>query len=103
MVTEHPVEGPQPSASLSASSEVLRLLAEGTSAATGDDFFRSLARHVATALGARYAFVAETLSAIPTPPAAFALALASVLRRFCTDAQCLEVSRELVRIFEVRK
>lgn len=48
-------------------------------------------------------FVTETLSAIPTPPAAFALALASVLRRFCTDAQCLEVSRELVRIFEVRK
>jgi transcriptional regulator with GAF, ATPase, and Fis domain len=71
MVTEHPVEGPQPSASLSASSEVLRLLAEGTSAATGDDFFRSLARHVATALGARYAFVAETLSPLESRSLAY--------------------------------
>lgn len=41
---------------------MLRVLAEGTSAATGDEFFRSLARHAATALGARYAFVAETLN-----------------------------------------
>ena len=44
------------------SSQILKLLAEGTAAATGDDFFRALARHAALALGARYAFVAETLS-----------------------------------------
>jgi formate hydrogenlyase transcriptional activator len=48
--------------SLSDSSRVLRVLAEGTAAATGDEFFRSLARHAALALGARYAFVAETLN-----------------------------------------
>jgi hypothetical protein len=42
----------------------LRILAEGTAAATGDEFFRSLARCAARALGARYAFVAETLSEI---------------------------------------
>ena len=44
------------------SSGVLRILVEGTAAATGEDFFRSLARHAAQALHARYAFVAETLS-----------------------------------------
>ncbi len=37
----------------------LRLLVEGTAAVTGDDFFRSLARHLAAALNVRYAFVAE--------------------------------------------
>src|SRR3954470_13727048 len=41
---------------------ILGALAEGTAAATGDEFFRSLARHAALALGARYAFVAESLS-----------------------------------------
>jgi len=40
----------------------LRALAEGTANTTGDEFFRSLARCAAQALGARYAFVAETLS-----------------------------------------
>src|SRR6267378_3145088 len=44
------------------STGILRVLVEGTAAATGDDFFRSLARHAAQALGARYAFAAETLS-----------------------------------------
>ena len=39
----------------------LRIIAEGTAAATGDEFFRSLARCAAQALGARYAFVAETM------------------------------------------
>jgi formate hydrogenlyase transcriptional activator len=43
-------------------SGVLRVLVEGTAAATGEEFFRSLARHAAQALHARYAFVAETLS-----------------------------------------
>ncbi|MES1177708.1 MAG: sigma 54-interacting transcriptional regulator [Myxococcales bacterium] len=45
-----------------ATSDILRAIAEGTSAATGDEFFRSLAKHAALALGARYAFAAETLS-----------------------------------------
>src|SRR6478609_5126640 len=71
MVAEHPVVGPQPNASLSGSSDVLRVLAEGTSAATGDEFFRSLARHAATALGARYAFVAETLSPLESRSLAY--------------------------------
>jgi formate hydrogenlyase transcriptional activator len=47
---------------LAAASNLLRSLVEGTSAATGDDFFRSLARHAAEAMGAQYAFVAETLN-----------------------------------------
>ncbi len=42
--------------------EALQLLTEGTAAATGDAFFRSLAQHAAKALKARYAFVAETLN-----------------------------------------
>lgn len=63
--------GLDPSASLSASSHVLRVLAEGTSAATGDDFFRSLARHAATALGAKYAFVAETLTPLESRSLAY--------------------------------
>ena len=45
-----------------AHSDVLRILTEGTAAAVGDDFFRSLARHAAIAMKARYAFVAESLS-----------------------------------------
>jgi transcriptional regulator with GAF, ATPase, and Fis domain len=44
------------------SRDLLRALAEGTAGTTGDDFFRSLARHAALALGARFAFVAESLS-----------------------------------------
>lgn len=44
----------------------LRLLVEGTAAATGDDFFYSLARHLATALNVRYAFVAECTDATNT-------------------------------------
>lgn len=66
-----PVVTPEPSTSLSASSHVLRVLAEGTSAATGDEFFRSLARHAATALGAKYAFVAETLSSLESRSLAY--------------------------------
>jgi formate hydrogenlyase transcriptional activator len=42
--------------------DLLWLLAEGTAAATGDEFFRSLARHAAEALHAKYAFVAELVS-----------------------------------------
>jgi formate hydrogenlyase transcriptional activator len=53
------------------SSRILRLLAEGTAAATGDDFFRSLAKHAALALGARYAFVAESLSTLESRSLAY--------------------------------
>lgn len=42
--------------------DLLWLLAEGTAAATGDEFFRSLARHAAEAMHAKYAFVAELLN-----------------------------------------
>ncbi len=49
----------------------LRTLAEGTAATTGDEFFRSLARHAAQALGAKYAFVAETLSDMESQSLAF--------------------------------
>jgi GAF domain-containing protein len=66
--------------SLAASSDVtedkladrtLRIIAEGTAAATGDEFFRSLVRCAAQALGARYAFVAETLSEMESRSLAF--------------------------------
>ncbi|HYP99917.1 MAG TPA: sigma 54-interacting transcriptional regulator [Polyangiaceae bacterium] len=52
-------------------SSVLRALAEGTAAATGDEFFRSLAKHAALALGARYAFAAETLSELESRSLAY--------------------------------
>jgi len=39
--------------------ETLRVVTEGTAAATGGDFFRSLVRHLAQALAVRYSFVAE--------------------------------------------
>jgi formate hydrogenlyase transcriptional activator len=42
--------------------DLLWLLAEGTAAATGEEFFRSLARHAAEAMHAKYAFVAEFVS-----------------------------------------
>ena len=38
---------------------VLRSIAEGVEAETGDRFFASLVRHVATALGVQYALVSE--------------------------------------------
>jgi diguanylate cyclase (GGDEF)-like protein/PAS domain S-box-containing protein len=39
--------------------ERLRAIVEGTSSTTGDDFLRSLVRHLAEALGTRYAFICE--------------------------------------------
>lgn len=39
--------------------ELLRSLVEGTAAASGDEFFQSLVKHLAGALGVRFAFVAE--------------------------------------------
>src|ERR1700686_2462718 len=46
-------------------------IAEGTAAATGDEFFRSLARCASQALGARYAFVAETFTEMESRSLAF--------------------------------
>jgi PAS domain S-box-containing protein len=57
---------PQPDRStpseLKPSEHLLWAIAEGTAAATGDEFFRLLARCSAQSLGARYAFVAQTLN-----------------------------------------
>lgn len=53
------------------SSDLLRVLAGCMSAATGDEFFRSLARHAAEAVGARYAFVAETLNELESRSLAY--------------------------------
>lgn len=39
--------------------QLLKSLAEGTAAASGDEFFQSLVQHLAKALGVRFAFVAE--------------------------------------------
>jgi len=41
--------------------ETLRSIMEGTAAVTGADFFRSVVRHLASALQVRYTFVAECL------------------------------------------
>ena len=54
--------GPGPAHDWKQSERVLWAISEGTAAATGDDFFRLLARNAAQALGAKYAFVAETLN-----------------------------------------
>jgi predicted ATPase/GAF domain-containing protein len=43
--------------------EMLRAVTEGTASVTGDDFFYSLVRHLASALQVRYAFVAKCLDA----------------------------------------
>jgi predicted ATPase/transcriptional regulator with GAF, ATPase, and Fis domain/tRNA A-37 threonylcarbamoyl transferase component Bud32 len=39
--------------------ETLRAIVEGTAAVTGDDFFSALVRHLASAIGVRYAFATE--------------------------------------------
>jgi GAF domain-containing protein len=39
----------------------LRAIVEGTASATGDDFFHALVQHLATGLGVRHAFIAETV------------------------------------------
>src|SRR5689334_15660990 len=51
-----------PAAGAKPSEHLLWAIAEGTAAATGDEFFRLLARYAAQSLGARYAFVAQTLN-----------------------------------------
>jgi formate hydrogenlyase transcriptional activator len=51
--------------------ELLQVIAEGTTSLTGEAFFRSLARHAAKALRARYAFVAESLSPLESRSLAY--------------------------------
>src|SRR3954464_6622446 len=51
--------------------DLLRTIAAGTAPVVGKAFFRSLARHVAEALGAEVAFVAEYVG---TPPRGCTLA-----------------------------
>jgi formate hydrogenlyase transcriptional activator len=53
---------PEPAPDWRRSDRLLWAIAEGTAAATGDEFFRLLARYAAQSIGARYAFVAETLN-----------------------------------------
>src|SRR5262249_10900078 len=50
-----PAPGPASTEELAA----LRAIVEGTARATGQEFFQSLVRHLARAVGTRYAFVAE--------------------------------------------
>ena len=45
---------------------VLRAVAEGTAAATGEEFFRALTHHLATALDLRYCLLTECLDFPPT-------------------------------------
>lgn len=53
---------PKPAADYKSSERLLWAIAEGTAAATGEEFFRLLARYAAQSIGARYAFVAQTLN-----------------------------------------
>lgn len=46
--------------------EILRHITEGIAGATGEQFFRSLAEHLASALDVRYAFITECADAAPT-------------------------------------
>lgn len=51
--------------------DLLQVIADGTTSLTGEAFFRSLARHAAKALRARYAFVAETLNPLESRSLAY--------------------------------
>lgn len=54
------------------SEQTLRMIVEGTASVTGEDFFRSLVRSLAQALGVRYALVSECVDALPTRVRSFA-------------------------------
>jgi signal transduction histidine kinase len=54
------------------SEQILRMIVEGTVSVTGVDFFRSLVRSLAKALGVRYAFISECMDAPPTRVRSFA-------------------------------
>src|SRR5437763_4149190 len=49
----------RPNQDLSDELSALRAIVEGTARHTGQEFFQSLVRHLAAAVGTRYAFVAE--------------------------------------------
>src|SRR5438552_4086899 len=49
----------------------LRAIVEGTARNTGQEFFQSLVRHLAAAVGTRYAFVAEFAGATRARTLAF--------------------------------
>src|SRR5215468_10542602 len=49
----------RPNQDLSDDLSALRAIVEGTACHTGQEFFQSLVRHLAAAVGTRYAFVAE--------------------------------------------
>jgi signal transduction histidine kinase len=54
------------------SEQILRSIVEGTVSVTGQDFFRSLVRSLAQALGVRYAFISECMDDPPTRVRSFA-------------------------------
>jgi PAS domain S-box-containing protein len=54
------------------SEQILRSIVEGTASVTGTEFFRSLVRSLAQALGVRYAFISECLDALPIRVRSFA-------------------------------
>jgi signal transduction histidine kinase len=59
MVTMPPSAATTDRSSRARGRELLRAIAEGTAGAVGDEFLRSLVRHLAQAFGAKLAFVAE--------------------------------------------
>lgn len=64
----HPAARDQP-----APSDLLRAIVEGTGSDTGEEFFRSLVKHLAQALKVRYAFVGEWRQEIPATVCTLAL------------------------------
>jgi signal transduction histidine kinase len=54
------------------SEQILKSIVEGTVSVTGVEFFRSLVRSLAQALGVRYAFISECMNAPPTRVRSFA-------------------------------
>src|SRR5262249_45049150 len=54
-MNDTPINSDTPS---TAELDALRAVVEGTAGHTGDEFFRSLVRHLSAAVGTRYAFVA---------------------------------------------
>jgi signal transduction histidine kinase len=57
--TSLPTQIPMQKTQKPITAELLRTLFEATASTTGDEFFRALARHLAIALEAKYAFVSE--------------------------------------------
>ncbi|BAY65626.1 multi-sensor signal transduction multi-kinase [Calothrix brevissima NIES-22] len=55
------------------SEQTLRMIVEGTASVTGADFFRSLVRSLAQAIGVRYAFISECMDAVPSRVRSFAI------------------------------